>query len=311
MLKDGPRRRSDIARALSDEGVVSKSSAVPLLLCNPCFRRVAPGMYGLYGSRDPMRDGLRSEMLNEADCRLFCFARYSGVPAHFFPAWDPEHEMELTYWAHSHAPTDIFRSLLFVIEPRKWPIAEETAAQLEEIRRRDARWSIGFDRLLPLGHRFIDPQQFLRVLAYLTAFGGIGWCGVNRISGARLDKGDAADILAFLMLTGLVEPADDWQAPHIVTSEASNTFSRAAEQWERTGHLTWDNSVLAPVMRLLDVEPRRVGWVTAEEVAGATAAWRTGRLPTGRAFEGAEGEPPDIEETLNSEEWLRAFGGAD
>jgi RNA polymerase sigma factor (sigma-70 family) len=311
MLRDGPRRRTDIASALSDEGVVSKSSAVPLLASNPCFRRVAPGVFGLYGCGGLSRDTLRSEMLNEADCRLFCFAMYSGVPKRFFPAWGADYEMAVTHWAGANVPTDVFRSLLSVVEPLKWPIAEEKAAQMEEIRRREGRWSIGFDRVQPLGHRFIDPQQFLRMLAYLTAFGSIGWCAVNRLSGARLNKADAADILAFLALTGLVEPGDDWQAPHAATAEARRTFSRAAGQWERTGTLAWNDSILGPIMASLDGKPRRIGWVEAEEVEKATTAWRTGRLPTGRAFEGAEDEPPDIEETLGSDEWLKAFGGGE
>jgi hypothetical protein len=62
-------------------------------------------------------------------------------------------------------------------------------------------------------------------------------------------------------------------------------------------------------MGLLDAERLSIGWVAVHEVKVATAAWRTGRLPTGRAFEGVEEDRPDIEETLNSDEWLRAFAG--
>ncbi len=308
-LDGHPRHLADIAAMISEANLANRSSAVPILLGSPLFRRAAPGIYSIAGQEEAARESMHEEMLNDGDCRLYCLARRSGAPIGFYPAWDGEYEKALTMWARPNAETDLFRSLLAVIEPTKWPVREDVARDVERVAHQEGRWAIGFDRKAPLGHRFVDPQGLLAVLAYLAAFGSIGWVAVNRLTGAKIDQSDAADVLAFLMLTGLVEPQRDWQAPHTAAPVASQVFAQAASRLHRLGRLEWDDCVLKPVMARLDAAPDAIGWAPASEVATAIQAWKSGRLGTGRAYDGAgNGAPPDVDDTFKSESWISIFG---
>ena len=307
--QSGPQRLSSIVRKVADYGNISSTSIGPTLLMAPCFRRVAPGFFGLYRGEQELKERLRGDLLNESQCRFYCLARHAGAPAQFYPAWGLEFEMDLMQWAAREAvPIDLFRSLLTVIEPNTWPIPSHVVAEMESVRNREGRWCLGSGRRTTLGRRFLDRGMFLPLLAYLAIFGNIGWCIVNRLSGTRLDKSDAADVLAFLIVTGLVEPQDDWQASHKATSLATDVFSRAATQWFESGQLAWDDAVLGPLMEKLRGPLKDLGWVKAEEVSLAINAWCSGMLSSGRAFDGAEDNLPDVEETFESSEWGGLFG---
>jgi hypothetical protein len=307
---NGPQRLTDIADHATAAGDTARASVGATLAANACFRRVAPGFYGLYCDDEDLRQQLRSSLLNESHCRLYCLARHSGAPADYYPAWGSEFEMDLAHWAEANAPSELFRSLLSVIEPREWPIPANLAAAVLEVKNRESQWSIGAARRLALGHRFVDPNQFLSILAHLAIFGWIGWCAVNRLSGARFNNGDAADVLAFLMLAGLVEPQDDWQACHLATPLASQVFQTAAERRHKFGHLAWDDDVLAPILASIETPERSLGWVEAGEARSAIEAWRSGQLSSGRAYDGGVALPLDIEETFASPEWQNLFGAA-
>ena len=311
LATNGPTRQSELVSSVVDETGAARTGVTPVLLMNPCFRRIAPGFFSLYAGRDELSENLGKKLLDEPQCRTFCLLRHCGAPADYFPAWGAEFEMGLTQWAHSNAPTDLYRSLISVIEPVRWPIPPELAAQALRAKEHESRWSIGFERKDPLGQRFIEPRRFLALLAHLSVFGWIGWCAINRLTGAALATKDAADVLAFLVLAGLAEPQEDWQSSHAATPLATSVFRAAAELIHRVGRLDWSDEVLAPILDGIKPPRDSLGWVSPDEASAAIEAWRSGELSIGRAFARGSAAPVDIEETFNSPEWQSVFGAED
>ncbi|MDZ5454435.1 sigma factor-like helix-turn-helix DNA-binding protein [Labrys sedimenti] len=311
----GPQRMIDLRRKLVDssDGGFSISSVGAVLISNPCFRRVAPGIFGLYSGSSEVPAAIDVFLLEERHCRFYCHARHSGAPQDYYPMWGAAYEMRLSSWAQRSAPTDLYRSLMTVIEPEFWPAPPETIAEFEARRRQDGQWQLGAERRLPLGSRFLDSGQFFSVLTHLVVFGWISWVGVNRATGSKSDNHDAADVLAFLVMTGLVEWEPDWQAPHRPTSLAKRLFLEAQSERHLYGaERLGDRDVFGRLRGgLYDAPPTASrGWVDAEEFREAMPAWRTDGISTGRAFGGAQAREPSInaEGSFESDDWNSVFG---
>ena len=218
--------------------------------------------------------------------------------------------MAVSEWTKAHAPTDLFRSLLSVIEPQSWPAADDTKARWLALAKVEGRWEVGTERRLALGSRFIDAEQLFSVLMHLAIFGWTSWFAINRVTGTKNDNYDAADILAFLVMAGLVSPVHDWQAAHQATGFAIGTFNRACAERHQRGSLSWDDAVLGYLLERLDrADPHEsYGWVHFEEFRGAVAAWRSGDLQTGKAYGGRQDAAPiDVDELFESDAWSNAF----
>jgi hypothetical protein len=307
--RNGPMRLTDILREVMSNGALAKSSVGAILASNPCFRRVAPGYFALYRGDQELKR-LWPSLLNENHCKMFCMARRSGAPSDYYPAWGAEFEMELVKWTKASGSPELFRSLMSVVQPIGWPLPPEIIVQMLAVRNQEAHWSLGFERKDALGKRFIDTDQFVAILAHLAILGWIGWFAVNRLSGTISSQNDAADVLAFLILAGLVAPCDDWQARHEATDLAKSTFLAFANQRYNSGEVNWRDDIMVSVMKRLDHVPACLGWVNADEAALAIAAWRTGELSTGRAYGGGGTVPVDADETFGSAEWESIFGDA-
>ena len=116
LLADRPKRHVDL-RALmaqSTSGQVADSSVGAILSSNPCFRRVAPGVFDLCRSGDVYNENgvLNEVFLDDRQCRAYCFARYGGAPNCWYPSWGPSLELWLTRWARLRAEPELYRSLL-------------------------------------------------------------------------------------------------------------------------------------------------------------------------------------------------------
>jgi RNA polymerase sigma factor (sigma-70 family) len=241
---EGPQRQSDLKElvlAAAGDTNIAESSIGVVLISNPCFRRVAPGAFALYHGDIELRQNLQPRLLEERHCRAYCYARYGGAPADYYPAWGPSFEMALAEWAKAHATTDLYRSLLAVADPRQWPASNSTIALWLGLQKTEACWEIAIRRV-PLGSRFIDAEQMFSVLMHLALFGWISWFAINRTTGSKNDNHDAADVLALLVLAGLARPEADWQIKHIATDLGIETFNRACEERHMCGKLSWENA---------------------------------------------------------------------
>ena len=312
----GPQRAIDLRRTIieSAHNSFSESSVGAVLISNPCFRRAAPGIFGVYAGEAEATAGIDTHLLEDRHCRLYCHARHSGAPQDYYPLWGAAYEMRLSAWAQRQAPPELYRSLLTVIEPESWPASPETAAEFQALRRRHGDWQIGAGRRLPLGHRFLDSGQFLSALTHLVLFGWISWVGVNRATGSKPDAHDAADVLAFFVMTGLVEPEADWQNPHHPTDLAHRLFREA--RWERHLHgseLSGDADVFGRLRSAIHEAPPTAsrGWVDSEEFSVAMTAWQAEGIWMGKAFGGAQARRPGLnaEESFESDDWDAVFGG--
>lgn len=316
LVQFGPRRAIDLRRTIIEtaQGSFSESSVGAVLISNPCFRRVAPGIFGLYTGTLEVPASIDAHLLEDRQCRAYCQARRSGAPQDYYPLWGAAYEMRLAIWARQHAPNDLYRSLMAVIDPVSWPAPPDTIAQFQALQSQEKQWEIGAERRLPLGHRFLDSGQFLSALTHLVVFGWISWVGVNRATGSKSDNHDAADVLAFLVMTGLVEPESDWQAPHYPTDLAGRLFLEA--RWERHLHgdeASGDEDVFGRLRTALYEAPPTVsrGWVDVEEFTAAMPAWRSDGVSTGKAFGGAQSRQPglDADKLFESDDWGAAFAG--
>lgn len=174
----GPTRLQDLRRAAVAQfgGGISETSIGAILSSNPCFRRIAPGVFDICrSSSGRLRDeATLSILLDERQCRLYCYARFSGAPINFFPAWGDWYEMHLVKWASTAVNTDLFRSLMSVAKPRLWPTSGVETASWIDLKSQQARWCLAGPRRYALGRRIPSPEQFFSALAYLVIFGSIG-----------------------------------------------------------------------------------------------------------------------------------------
>jgi hypothetical protein len=217
--------------------------------------------------------------------------------------------MALAEWAKAHAPTDLYRSLLSVAAPKLWPASGSTIAAWLELQKTEACWEIGTECRVPLGSRFIDAEQMFAVLTHLALFGWISWFAVNRATGSKNDNHDAADVLALLVMAGLARPEADWQIKHTGTDLAIETFDRACAERHMCGKLSWDNGVLGALFARLEDAGAVVqrGWISDEASRSAINAWRSGELPTGKAYGGRQPTLIDTDELFGSDAWNNAF----
>ncbi len=306
----GPTRLQDLRRAGVEKfgNDISETSINAILVSNPSFRRIAPGVFDIYGPQSRcFPDGKPMEiLLDERQCRIYCQARHAGAPVDFFPAWSHWYEMHLAEWAKNAANNDLFRSLMHVSEPQHWP----TLANWTDTKSKFGRWCLSAPRRYALGRRLPAPEQFLSALAYLCIFRSIGWIEINRTTSTKLDNHDAADILAMMAIAGLVEAPPDWQEPHQASPTADQIFREGCRELHEAGALSWDTGVLADVLLRAERSQGGHGWIEHKEFITGLAELRSGAVVTGGAFNPRKPSGPvDAEQLFSSDEWSNIFGG--
>ena len=313
ILAAGPRRhvdlKSEMAGAQGDR--IAETSVGAVLASNPCFRRVAPGIFDLCRpGRVYDEHGVLNEFfLDERQCRAFCLARFGGAPVDWYPAWGPSLELWLTRWARVKAEPDLFRSLMFVGDPSSWPAPSEELDYWRRIKKQEGAWLLGAERRSRLGRRFIEPDQFLSTLAHLVFFGWTSWVAVNRTTDARGDVHDAADILAILVKAGLALEESNWQARHSATPLAAVVFHRACHEMHVNGALAWESGVLAEIWVAVTsaADGERVGWIEPDEFSEALELWRSGEARSSRSFTRKATEAVDPAPIFETDDWGRLF----
>jgi hypothetical protein len=282
-----------------------------VLVSNPCFQRVAPGIFDLYrpGSVYDENGVLNEIFLDERQCRAFCLARYSGAPVDWYPAWGSSLELWLARWARVKAEPQLFRALMFVGDPSTWPAPSDELDYWRRIKEREGAWLLGAERKFRLGRRFVDPDQFLSTLAQLVFFGWTSWVAVNRTTDARGDVHDAADILSILVMAGLAQPANDWQARHAAAPMATVVFCRACHEMHVHGELAWERGALAEVWASIEAaaDGVRVGWIDPDEFAEAIELWRSGDTRSSRTYSRKAAEVVDPAPIFETDDWGGLF----
>jgi hypothetical protein len=308
LRREGPARHVDLRDRVARELGASRASAGAILTTNPCFQRVAPGIYGLYdGPHDPVPAD--SIWINERQCRQYAITRFSGAPAGYFPAWTASYERALCTWARHRGSTDAFRSVMAVAAPETWNGDGTDTVDWMRIRQSKARWGLSHERRVPLGNGWPTPEAFVAALAHLVFFDSIGWCGANRTAQRKFDSSEGADVLALFIAMDLVVPPDHWQKPHAPTTRTREALECALqERWQR-GELSWNEGCLADLLTGASarLSYSSLGWLDRDEAdrfLKTTPRSQAGGRPRNRDDGTTLGE---LEELFVSEEWNGLF----
>lgn len=307
-LRDtGPRRLADLRDLVLASGDGSIRSVGPILLANPCFQRVLPGTYGLYCEYS---DAQIRATITLAQCRHYAFARFGGAPVEYFPLWNRAYEHALCSWARFQAPTETFRSLLFVASPSDWSLPARQLDEWLELKARHGAWTTGSARREHLTGELPAPETFVSVLAHVVLLGSTSWYGVNRCAQQKLDSQQAADVLALLIAAGLVKAPVDWQGPHAGEPSAAAALQAVAHERWRTGRLDWHTGSLADIVKRAregsgDVD---LGWLGREELATMLRGIEAGAFARARPERTDKEEEEDsLGSLLQSDEWAKLF----
>ena len=309
LLDTGPRRITELCDLVLASGDGSIRSVGPILLANPCFQRVLPGTYGLYCEYSETQ--IRAT-ISSTQCKHYAFARFGGAPVGYFPLWSWEYEHALCAWARFQAPTEIFRSLLFVASPNDWSLPGRQREEWLELKARYGAWAIGWVRREPMTRELPAPETFVSILAHVVLLGSTSWYGVNRCAQQRLESQQAADVLALMIAAGLVKAPPDWQGPHAGEAPAAAALEAVAHERWRAGRLDWHTGSLGDIVKSArdrsgDVD---LGWLGRGELANVLRGIEAG----GSAHEhrGANKKEDEEQEDslgslLQSDEWAKLF----
>jgi RNA polymerase sigma factor (sigma-70 family) len=104
----GPSRHVDLRdRAMRKfHGKIESTSIGAVLLMNPTFIRLAPGVFGLQEHLPALlKEGaiFPEAFFGNPHCRYFAMARKAGEPMSLYPAWSYGFEAQLCKWAKRHS----------------------------------------------------------------------------------------------------------------------------------------------------------------------------------------------------------------
>lgn len=308
LARSGPQRLGDLQEVAVEQGHATGVSVGPILLANPCFQRVLPGTYGLYGQ---VTDEQVEATMSVGQCRHYAFGRYGGAPRDFFPLWSASYEQRLCRWARFQAPTDIFRSLMFVASPEDWLMQAGELGEWLEVKERHAAWAIGWARRNPMKDSLPSPEAFFSALSHLVLAGSACWLSVNRCAQQKLDSQEAAEILALMIGADLVRAPGDWQASHSSTPSGRAVLERLAEERWRAGRLTWRRGGLAGLIlsALEQIQDRELGWVKREELMAMLRRVQEDSEPEKLNPQQMEPTGDGLNTLLESDEWSKLFDG--
>ena len=261
----GPLRMSEIVDHFRDRTDYQAASVGPILLTRGNFSRMAPGVYGLvqHLSDKTARERARCLLLTEGACAEFIRALRAGEPGNRFPLWNPAMEHDWCEWARNSANSDIYTSLLTVIQPQRWEhISPKERDKWQRIKGTDSCYTI--DRELNL----IPPESvFLRdllgpiIVAARQSY--VGWVTINHLQSNRQNDGKGLAYLGFLIAAGVVHEQEDWRLPHAASDEAVEICDSLLETLCLEGQLRWDSKIGELLKdRIGKWLSRPMGWLT-------------------------------------------------
>jgi hypothetical protein len=237
--------------------------------------QVAPTVYALretHGNLDPQSS--QAEMLlTKSDLRWYIMSRYAGEPMNTFPMWTPAMESRWCRWAQKKATnaagSKLFQSMMYVADPRCWPVSEDEKKSWLERK----KWNSSYYLRHDCKHRIwfkIPPLRDLLTLSFcISKTGGMNWIRVNRMAGYYLFDQHAVTHLAMMIALGVLKSTDHWQNPHQIGPEAEYIFKKLMDAFQIDPTSNWDSDVGLELRKhLLDLEvDQDLGWVNVEDLA--------------------------------------------
>jgi hypothetical protein len=288
----GPSRAVDLRdHATAEFGpAILPSSIQAVLVMEPTFIRLAPGVFGLQehvAALSAEEAVFPDSIFSLPSCRYYIMARRAGEPMNLYPGWNYGFEAQLCRWSKLHSPNEVFRSLLHVAAPENWQIL--CAERAAWIRTKDIYGVYELNRLDACISEAKPPTagDILAAVAVLGTLGGLSWISVNRTSHRRLDSTHAVAALALLVALNAIKPTDHWQERHLPEAEHAAVFARMASEWGHVDAPRWDRGNLRALLEdaRAGLKRRPLGWVDQNEVRALIDGLLQSAPSTSSAFE--------------------------
>lgn len=308
LLELGPARGVDLTDQASAEfgSDIIPSSVQAILVMEPRFIRLAPGVFGLQEHAAALlKEG---EVFSEAffsppHCKYYTMARKAGEPMSLYPAWDFGFEAQPCRCSKLHHPDYLYRSLLSIANPESWQVSDEERTAWAHTK--SIYGEYGFEAFNPSIREATPPDEShtLAALAVLGTLGGLSWISVNRTAHRRLDSSHAVSGLALLLVLNAVRPAQHWQERHLPGADHSSVFARMANERSRKGVLSWTKGNLRLLLEeaLTRLPDRNLGWLNQNEGRALIEGLLRPPEDASSTF-----EPVEPDDVLGSE-WIAQF----
>jgi len=265
----------EIAEEVKAKTEVSLSNIqIPQILAqNFDFVQVSPSVYALEETLNSL-DTSRADsdvLLTRSDIRWYVIARYAGEPMNTFPFWTPVMEWKWCRWAEKSITNPeksrLYRSLLFVVDPQRWPITDEEKAYWSRIKQWTEHYSLKYDSKHPLWKIGPPLMDFLALAICTCETGSMNWIKANRTIGKHAFDQHSIIHLSLLIGLGIVLQADHWQKPHGIGPNAGIIKSQLMEFVRQCKPISWKSVYGAELLkRLRQVSTKQdMGWVSQSE----------------------------------------------
>lgn len=218
----------------------SPNSVFPVLVTNPAFVRMAPGVFGTKNQLKvlaPLRS-VSSLLLRASQCKIYVLARAARKPRIEYPLWTPAMEHAWCKWADEQADKVLFQSLLSVVEPETWPVSDVESNWWLNRKEKEGRYQLKTNPL-SLRKKVPVPDNLYAVLLYTRAKGAINWMVANRTTGCRIDDRHIVSTLALLVAIKALQAVGDWQECHEPGKSIDDVLMNFEKQRVKKGFVEW------------------------------------------------------------------------
>jgi hypothetical protein len=190
LYRCGPTRAVDLRdRAMREfDGQILATSIQAVMLMSPAFIRLAPGVFGLQEHLAALSvegTAFPEAFFHNTHCRYYVMARKAKEPLNLYPAWNYGFEAELCSWSKRHSSSELFRSLLYVAYPDRWPATLEERKKWEAIQATYGSYKLSCPPAVISEARLPKETHILAALAFLGTLGGIS-VSLRRVPSSHL-----------------------------------------------------------------------------------------------------------------------------
>lgn len=242
----------------------SSNSVFPILLSNPDFIRMAPGVFGTknqLNTMDPVRT-VFPFLLRGSQCKIYTLARAAGSPRIEYPLWTPAMEHAWCKWGDKQKDRVLFQSLLSMVDPKSWPVPNAESDWWLRRKEKEGHYQL---RTAPLNlcKKIPDPNDIYAVLFYVRARGEINWMVANRLVGCRIDDRHIVSTLSLLVAMKALYPIGGWQDRHSAGENINGVLMSMEEVRMAGGFIGWEDLPISDI----DIEVNcNETWVKSDEL---------------------------------------------
>ena len=171
--------------------------------------------------------------------------------------------------ATNSAGSKLFQSIMYVADPRCWPVPDDEKRSWLEIKKWNSSYYLRHDCKHRIWTKIPPLRDLLALSVCISRTAGMNWIRVNRAAGYYLFDHHSITHLAFMIALGALKSADHWQNPHQIGPEAEDIFKKLMDAFQIDPTGNWDSDVGLELRKdLLDLNiDQDLGWVNVEDLA--------------------------------------------